>query len=221
MLTLKNIHKFFVEDKEKTAIAALIDISIDFRMQKTSVIVGPSGCGKTTLIKVMAGLISPEEGDIFFHNQLISIKDLRKRMSYVDQYSRIYPHLTVFDNIAFPLKNEGVFVDEIKNRVYEMAKQLDLSHLLSRNPKQLSGGQQQKVALAKAMIKLPEIILLDEPFSNLDLQTRLELKKILMDIKQTFKTTIVMVTHQLDEVLEIADDIVYMDNGEIINIERG
>ena len=212
MLTLKNIHKFFVEDKEKTAIAALIDISIDFRMQKTSVIVGPSGCGKTTLIKVMAGLISPEEGDIFFHNQLISIKDLRKRMSYVDQYSRIYPHLTVFDNIAFPLKNEGVFVDEIKNRVYEMAKQLDLSHLLSRKPKQLSGGQQQKVALAKAMIKLPEIILLDEPFSNLDLQTRLEFKKILMDIKQTFKTTIVMVTHQLDEVLEIADDIVYMDN---------
>lgn len=220
-LILKNVSKYYIDVKQKQAIAALYKIDLEFLMQKTSVIIGPSGCGKTTLLKVVSGLIDPDEGDIYLGDKLISNKiTLQKIMSYVSQEARLYPHMTVFDNIAFPLKNDKIPSDEIKTRVFELMKLVGIEYLMTRKPRQLSGGQQQKVALARALIKLPNILLLDEPFSNLDLENKESLIKLILLLKQKLSLTIIMVTHQLDDTYGLADDIIIMDNGEIQKIER-
>lgn len=220
-LTLRNISKYYIEKKDNTAIAALYQVNLDIHTQKTSAIIGPSGCGKTTLLKVIAGLLENDEGEILKDDVPIHEKSsIQKIMSYVSQEAKLYPHMTVFDNIAFPLKIEKVPVEEIKTRVFELANLMDIDFLLTRKPRQLSGGQKQKVALARALIKLPKILLLDEPFSNLDKNNKEILKSLIKSLKQKLSLTIVMVTHQMEDTVGLADDIIYMDNGEILSIER-
>lgn len=220
-LILRNVSKYYVDKKENAAIAALYQINLEIHMKKTTAIVGSSGCGKTTLLKVVAGLLEYDDGDIFIDSVgLIDKSSIQKFMSYVSQEAKLYPHLTVFDNIAFPLKMEKVPIDEIKARVFELTDLMDITFLITRKPKQLSGGQKQKVALAKALIKLPQILLLDEPFSNLDNDNKRMLKSLIKSLKHKYSLTILIVTHQIEDTHELAEDIIYMDNGEISTIER-
>lgn len=220
-IVLNNICKYYIDKKQKSAIAALFNVNLEIEMQKTSVVLGPSGCGKTTLLKSIAGLIDLDEGFISMDGKnAIEQRLLRNNMSYVSQGGRLYPHMTVFDNIAFPLKNQNIPIEELKIRVIDLAKILKIDYLLTRKPKQLSGGQQQKVSIARALVKLPQILLLDEPFANLDSENRAQLKSLLIELKSSLSLTIIMVTHQIEDSYGLADVVVYMDNGEIVSLER-
>lgn len=222
MLKIKDLSAYYIDEKEQTAIAALNNINVDIRLGKTTVIIGASGCGKTTFLRVLSGLTPYSEGVITYDDiDLTTMDDLRKQMSYVTQNAQLYPHLTIFENIAFPLVQSSVPIDEIKNRVNDIANMCDITFLLSRKPKQLSGGQQQKVAIAKAIIKRPQILLLDEPFSNIDDKQKSDIIELLMNIKQRFSMTMIIVTHQLNDVLSLKDDLLMMSNGRFDSIIRG
>ena len=183
------------------------------------VLVGPSGCGKTTTLRMIAGLESITSGDVFIGDNLINKLPAKDRnIAMVFQNYALYPHMTVFDNMAFSLEMRKRPKDQIKQRVQEAAEILGIEHLLSRKPKQLSGGQRQRVAVGRAIVRKPEVFLFDEPLSNLDaklrVQTRLELKKL----HERLATTAVYVTHDQIEAMTMGDRIVVMRDGLIQQI---
>ena len=198
-IKLQNVIVVYEEKKE--LIYAVNDVSTVFKSNQTSVILGYSGCGKTTLLKSIAGLLN-YNGSITIdgvENDDLIIQD--KNIAYVSQNYVLYPNMTIFDNIAFPLKNIGASRDEIIERVNEMAGLLELSHCLTRKPKHLSGGQQQRVALARALIKRPDICLFDEPLSNVDEQFRREARQLIKQILTKMSCTAIYVTHSVPEVI--------------------
>ena len=183
--------------------------------QKFNVILGPSGCGKTSLLKAIMGIID-YDGDILFNN--VSSKELtlaEKNLSYVSQDIVLYPHMTIFDNIAFPLKTIRASRSEILQRVYEIAEKFDITDCLSRKPKHLSIGQQQKVAIARALVKKPNICLFDEPFSNLDAPTRSEARHFLKEALKETGVTVIYVTHDLEEAMSLSDKIIILKDKNI------
>lgn len=193
------------------------DSSMSFPNGKISVIIGESGSGKTTLLKIISGIYQMDSGDIYFDDVMVNYLPPKDRnISYVNQELVLYPKLDVFHNIAFPLEIQNVPVDEIKQRVGEVAKLFDLSMLLTRKIKEISIGQAQKVLLAKAMVKKPSLYLFDEPFSNLDKplshSLTLELKKIF----NRNNDTVIFVSHDIHDALAIADYIYVMEEGKII-----
>ena len=205
------------EFRQGRAITAIDKLSCEFNSKEFNVILGPSGCGKTTLLKCIAGLEAFYEGEIIVDNDdytSLSIAD--KNIGYVSQEYILYPHLTIFDNIAFPLKNKGLSNKEIIAKVYEISEDLNLMSCLTRKPRHISGGQQQRVAIARALVKSPDILLLDEPFSNIDEALRFEYRQLLRNIANKYRITVIFVTHNIEEATSLADKIFVMDQGKMI-----
>ena len=207
---LENVCKHFDE------VVAVDNFNMSIQDKEFVVLVGPSGCGKTTTLRMIAGLESITSGNVYIGDNLINKLPAKDRnIAMVFQNYALYPHMTVFENMAFSLENRNRPKDEIKQRVQEAAEILGIEHLLSRKPKQLSGGQRQRVAVGRAIVRKPEVFLFDEPLSNLDaklrVQTRLELKKL----HERLATTAVYVTHDQIEAMTMGDRIVVMHDGFI------
>ncbi len=208
-----------IEHISKTygTIKVLDDVSIEIPSGKITVILGPSGAGKTTLLRIIAGLEEPEEGKVFIDGEDVTTRPpWERRVAMVFQTPALFPHLTAFENIAFGLETQEIQQDEVKERVQWAAKLTRIDHLLSKRPEQLSGGEQQRVALARALVVKPRILLLDEPLSNLDLALREELRLELKRIQRETGITFIHVTHDQDEALELADYLVVIYKGKIV-----
>lgn len=219
MPTIKTVDvtKYYVDKKSKTAVAALYKANCLIPNNSFTVIVGESGCGKTTLVRTLAGLTSPDEGTILFDNADVTSSSAQSRnASYLTQEYALYPHMTVFDNIAYPLKIMRASADEIRKRVGEVCELLDITLLISRRISQLSGGQLQRVALGRALVKNPDIVFLDEPLSNLDEKTRYTLSMQFKELQKKLNCTFIYVTHSVAEAQRLASYIIVMNNGEVI-----
>ena len=207
-IRLENITKTF---KTTTAVN---NISFTIEDGEMICLLGPSGCGKSTTLSMVAGLEQPTEGDIYFDDQPMSGVEAENRdIGMVFQNYALYPHMSVQDNIMFPLKMRHVPKSERLERMHAIADMLQIRELLHRKPGQLSGGQQQRVAIARALIKEPKILLLDEPFSNLDARLRIELRDDIRALQQKLKITTIFVTHDQEEAMSISDRILLMKNG--------
>ncbi|STQ44689.1 sn-glycerol-3-phosphate import ATP-binding protein UgpC [Ewingella americana] len=182
-----------------------------------TVLVGPSGCGKSTLLRLLAGLESLSDGDILLDKVKINNFDPADRdIAMVFQSYALYPHLTVAENMAFHMQVKKVPKAEQQAKVAQAAKVLGIDHLLQRLPKDLSGGQRQRVAMGRALVRNPKVFLFDEPLSNLDAQLRMELRAEIKSVHQQFRTTTVYVTHDQVEAMTLADNIVVMKDGYIV-----
>lgn len=202
---------------KKGLVTAIDDLSCSFVDKAFNVIVGPSGCGKTTLLKVISSLLEPYEGEILTDTVNIRTLTIKERkMAFVSQEYVLYPHLTVFDNIAFPLKAMRLDREEIIRRVFEVADELELIDCLPRKPRYLSGGQKQRVALARAVIKNADLYLFDEPLSNIDFVMRNEQRQLIKKLINSREKTAIYVTHDFKEALALADYLYVMDEGKIV-----
>ena len=211
MIKINNLRKEF-----DRGVVALDNINIEIRDQEFIALLGPSGCGKSTTLNCIAGLLDTTSGEILFDGENVTEKAPKDRnIGMVFQSYALYPHLKVIDNIAFPLKQKGVGKEERHQKAREMAKKLQIEHLLDRRPTQLSGGQQQRVAMCRALVKEPKILLLDEPMSNLDARLKIEIREVIKTIQQELKVTSIIVTHDQEEAMAIADRIAILDNGNI------
>ena len=202
--------------KDLSETKAVNDVSITIQDGKLTGLLGPSGCGKSTTLYLISGLESPTSGRIFFGDRDVTALPPEKRgIGLVFQNYALYPHLTVEQNIAFPLVNHKEGKEEIRRRTLEMARLVQIEDLLKRKPGQLSGGQQQRVAIARALVKRPDILLLDEPLSNLDARLRLEMREEIRRIQTETGVTTVFVTHDQEEAMSITDEIVLMRTGVV------
>lgn len=209
--------KLSYKGKRKEYNNVIDDLNMVIENEKVSVIIGESGSGKTTILRGIAGLMSLEEGNIYFDDIDVTKYDPASRnVSYVSQMIGLYPNFTVFNNIAFPLKVSHTPADEIRERVYEVADMLKISHCLTRKPKELSIGQAQRVAIARAIIKRANIYLFDEPFSNLDKDLSRELTIELKKLLTTLRATAVFISHDISEALSIGDHVFVIHEGKII-----
>ena len=180
-------------------------------------LLGPSGCGKSTLLNMLCGIIPVTEGQIFFDDKDVTkLPPDQRNIGMVFQNYALYPHMTVAENIAFPLEVQKVKKEERKARVEEIAKLVHVDNLLRRYPSELSGGQQQRVAIARAMVKKPQLLLMDEPLSNLDARLRLEMREEIRRIQKETGVTTVFVTHDQEEAMSISDSILLMKDGLLI-----
>lgn len=215
-LELKNLSVSYLNKKTKEETLALKDVSHSFSDNAFHVILGPSGSGKTSLLRAIAGLI-PSTGEILSDG--VSLSDLpisMRQIAYVSQEYALYPHLTVFDNIAFPLKAIHTPKEEIINLIEEASSFLELRPFWSRRPKELSGGQQQRVALARAIVRHPSIYLFDEPLSNLDETLREKERKFIKETSKRYSATSLYVTHSIKEAFLLADSITVLNEGKIV-----
>ncbi|HEY4386692.1 MAG TPA: sn-glycerol-3-phosphate ABC transporter ATP-binding protein UgpC [Ktedonobacteraceae bacterium] len=192
------------------------DISIDIKDKEFMVLVGPSGCGKSTCLRMVAGLEEPSEGEIYIGDRLVNGVDPKDRdIAMVFQNYALYPHMTVFDNMAFGLKLRHFPKTEIRKRVEEAAGLLGLEQLLKRKPKELSGGQRQRVALGRAIVREAQVFLMDEPLSNLDAKLRVETRANIIKLHQRIQTTVIYVTHDQVEAMTMGDRIAVLNGGLI------
>jgi len=206
-----NLHKRF----DKTI--AVDGITFEVGDGEFVVLLGPSGCGKTTTLRCIAGLETPDEGEIYIDDRLVNDLPPKDRdVAMVFQSYALYPHMTVYDNLAFPLKMRKYPKDEIDKRVKEVAKLLRIEELLERRPRQLSGGQQQRVALGRALVRNPRVWLMDEPLSNLDAKLRVYMRAELKKLQKDLKITTIYVTHDQAEAMAMADKIAVMNQGKIL-----
>ena len=195
-------------------VKALRDLDLVIRDGEFLVLLGPSGCGKTTLLRLVAGLDPVTVGRIWFDGQdMTGQEPMARNVAMVFQSYALYPHLTVYKNIAFPLKSKHMKASEIDRRVMEAAKALDIEYLLNRRPRVLSGGQRQRVALARAIVREPSVFLLDEPLSNLDVKMRQELRELILELHEKLGTTFIYVTHDQTEAMQMGSRIVVMNSG--------
>lgn len=201
---------------KKGVIPALNGLSLEILTNKINVILGYSGSGKTTLLRILSNLLFGYTGDIKIDNEDYSKFDFKKiKISYVTQEFVLYPHLTIFDNLAFPLKGTKMKVEDINDRVVEIADYLGLKACLTRRPKYLSKGQQQRVALGKALIRNPDILILDEPFSNSDAPTRQEFNELIKLLQRKYNWTVIFVTHDTNDALYLGDVINVINEGKL------
>ena len=195
-------------------VTAVNGISLEARDGEFLVLLGPSGCGKTTLLRIIAGLEKQTSGDILIGGHVVNDMPPRARgIAMVFQSYGLYPHLTVWNNIAFPLKTQGTPRAEIKRKVEWASRLLGIERLAQRRPRQLSGGERQRVALARALVREPTVFLLDEPLSNLDAKLRASARSELKAFQLTVKTATVYVTHDQVEAMGMGDRIAVMDHG--------
>ena len=207
-------------NKRFGAFQALKDINLHIESGELVALLGPSGCGKTTLLRIIAGLEAPDTGNIGFHGEDVSGRDVRDRnVGFVFQHYALFRHMTVFDNVAFGLRmkprRERPSEAQIASKVHELLNMVQLDWLADRYPEQLSGGQRQRIALARALAVEPKILLLDEPFGALDAKVRKELRRWLARLHEDIPLTSVFVTHDQEEAMEVADRIVVMNKGQI------
>ena len=214
-LVLKNIYK-----KYPGGVVAVSDVNSEIRDKEFIVLVGPSGCGKSTTLRMIAGLEEISEGELYIGDKLVNdIAPKDRDIAMVFQNYALYPHMTVFDNMAFGLKLRKVPKPEIERKVNEAAKILDLTHLLDRKPKAMSGGQRQRVALGRAIVRSPKVFLLDEPLSNLDAKLRAQMRTEIAKIHKKLGTTFIYVTHDQTEAMTMGDRIVCMKDGFVQQID--
>lgn len=209
-VVLDNVSKFFGKVK------AVIDLNLEIKDGEFVALLGPSGCGKTTTLLMIAGIYKPSKGRILFDD--VDVTDLPpkdRNIGMVFQSYALYPHMTVYDNIAFPLKLKKAPKNEIDKKVKEVAKLLQIDNLLNRKPAQLSGGQQQRVALGRALVKEPDVLLLDEPLSNLDAKLRVLMRAEIKRLQKELKITTIYVTHDQVEAMSMADRIAVMRAGRL------
>ena len=199
---------------------ALREIDLDVEPGECVVLLGPSGCGKTTLLRLLAGLESADEGSLYIGDRRVNdVPPAERDVAMVFQNYALYPHFTVFDNVAFPLRARRVPEAEIGPRVQEAARRLELDALLDRKPAQLSGGQQQRVALARAIVRNPGVYLMDEPLSNLDAQLRVQTRAELKRLQQELGTTTLYVTHDQGEAMTMGSRVVVLRQGRVEQVD--
>ncbi len=214
-LSLKHIYK-----KYPGGVTAVSDFNLEIKDKEFLVFVGPSGCGKTTTLRMIAGLEEISEGELYIGDQLVNdVAPKDRKIAMVFQNYALYPHMSVFENMAFGLKLNKTPKEEINRRVEEAARILDITHLLDRKPKALSGGQKQRVALGRAIVRHPKVFLLDEPLSNLDAKLRATMRTELTKLHQRVGTTFVYVTHDQVEAMTMATRIVVMKDGLIQQVD--
>ena len=210
IISLKNIAVSFDDEQ------VLKNISLDIKDGEFVTLLGPSGCGKTTTLRIIAGFCEPDSGDVLFEGKRINgVPAYKRKVNTIFQRYALFPHLNVYDNIAFGLRIQKVPEKEIKVRVEEMLKLVNLTGFAKRKINLLSGGQQQRIAIARAVINRPKVLLLDEPLAALDLKLRKDMQAELKKIQQSLGITFVFVTHDQEEALTMSDTVVVMNNGEI------
>lgn len=214
-LKLKNIFK-----KYPGGFTAVKDFNLDIEDKEFIILVGPSGCGKSTTLRMIAGLEDISEGELYIGDKLVNdIPPKDRDIAMVFQNYALYPHMTVFDNMAFGLKLRKVPKDEIKRKVLEAARILDIEHLLDRKPKQMSGGQRQRVAVGRAIVREPKVFLFDEPLSNLDAKLRVQMRTEIGKLHQRLQTTFIYVTHDQTEAMTMGTRIVVMKDGIVQQVD--
>jgi len=214
-LQLKNIYKIY--DGNVTAVS---DFNLDIEDKEFIILVGPSGCGKSTTLRMIAGLEEISKGELYIGGTLVNDVEPKDRdIAMVFQNYALYPHMTVYDNMAFGLKLRKVPKDIIKEKVQEAARILDIEHLLDRKPAALSGGQRQRVALGRAIVREPKVFLMDEPLSNLDAKLRVQMRTEINKLHKKLDTTFLYVTHDQTEALTMGTRIVVMKDGVIQQVD--
>ena len=205
--------------KKFDAVTAVDDFSLEVKDKEFLVLLGPSGCGKTTTMRIVAGLEQANSGKVLIDNKDVTDYAPKERdIAMVFQSYALYPHMTVFQNIEYPLKIKNVPKDKRNDQVNETIKKVQLDGLLNRLPKQLSGGQRQRVALARAIIRNPKVFLMDEPLSNLDAKLRVEMRAKLKNLQNELGITTIYVTHDQVEAMTLADRVVVMNNAKISQV---
>ena len=241
-LTLKNIKKVYPhngddakkakkkkgEEPEKKkvnlqitaeGVVAVQEFSLDIKDKEFIVLVGPSGCGKSTTLRMVAGLEEISGGELYIGDRLVNdVAPKDRDIAMVFQNYALYPHMTVYDNIAFALKLRHTPKDEIDRRVKEAAEILDITQYLGRKPKAMSGGQRQRVAIGRAIVREPQVLLMDEPLSNLDAKLRNQMRAEIITLREKINTTFIYVTHDQTEAMTLGDRIVIMKDGFIQQI---
>jgi len=213
IITLKNISKSFDNSP------ILKDISLELKKGEITTLLGSSGSGKTTILRTISGLTTPELGEVYIDNKLAScdrkiiLKPHERKIGYIFQDLALWPHMSIYENIAFGLKVQKA--DDIKTRVLTMLEFFSIEKLQNRYPNQLSGGQQQLVAIARSLVLNPKILLLDEPLSNLDVKLKTKMQDEILKLKEKFSISMVYVTHDHKEAFSLADKIVILNHGEI------
>ena len=198
---------------------SVTDFNLEIQDKEFIIFVGPSGCGKSTTLRMIAGLEEISKGEMYIGGRLINDVPPKDRdIAMVFQSYALYPHMTVYKNIAFGLELRKTPKDEIDRRVHEAAKILEIEHLLDRKPKALSGGQRQRVAIGRAIVREPKVLLMDEPLSNLDAKLRNQMRAELIKLRQRINTTFIYVTHDQTEAMTLGDRIVIMKDGVIQQI---
>jgi multiple sugar transport system ATP-binding protein len=214
-VTLRGVTKSF------GGVTAVDELSLEIHDQEFLVLLGPSGCGKTTALRMIAGLETPTTGDIMIGDRRVNDVSPRDRdVAMVFQNYALYPHMSVFDNMAFALKMRKTPRSDIDRRVRNAADLLQIEHLLQRKPRQLSGGERQRVALARAIVREPQVFLMDEPLSNLDAQLRVHTRAELVKLQHRLQTTTIYVTHDQTEAMTMADRVVVMRGGVLQQVDE-
>ncbi|HON07744.1 MAG TPA: ABC transporter ATP-binding protein, partial [Verrucomicrobiota bacterium] len=207
---IENLEKRFGETR------ALLDINLKINDRELFFLLGPSGCGKTTLLRTIAGFYAPDSGKIYFGERLMNdVPPHKRNTGMVFQNYALWPHLTIEQNVAYGLEVRGLSEKAIKDKVREVLDIVQMEEYAERTPNQLSGGQQQRVALARALVIQPDVLLLDEPLSNLDARLRLVMRSEILRIHDKTKITTIYVTHDQKEALSMADRIALMRDGSI------
>ena len=203
-----------------SGVTAVSDFNLEIKDKEFIIFVGPSGCGKSTTLRMVAGLEEITDGELYIGDRLINnVAPKDRDIAMVFQNYALYPHMTVYENMAFGLKLRKTPKEEIRKRVEEAARILDITHLLDRKPKALSGGQRQRVALGRAIVREPKVFLLDEPLSNLDAKLRAQMRTELSKLHKKLGTTFIYVTHDQTEAMTMADRIVVMKDGFIQQVD--
>ena len=214
-LSLQHIYKIYPGD-----VTAVKDFNLEIKDKEFIVFVGPSGCGKSTTLRMIAGLEDISKGELYIGDRLVNDVEPKERdIAMVFQNYALYPHMTVFDNMAFALKLRKVPKAEIEQKVIEAAKILDIEHLLKRKPKALSGGQRQRVALGRAIVRHPKVFLMDEPLSNLDAKLRVQMRTEIAKLHHKLQTTFIYVTHDQVEAMTMGSRIVVMKDGIVQQVD--
>lgn len=214
-VVLKNVSKIYSGDKK---VVENVNLTVEDR--EFVVLVGPSGCGKSTTLRMIAGLEEITEGEISIDGKVVNDQDPKDRdIAMVFQNYALYPHMTVYENMAFGLKLRKLPKEDIKNRVVEAAKILDLEEYLDRKPKALSGGQRQRVAVGRAIVRHPKVFLFDEPLSNLDAKLRVQMRTEISKLHKKLNATMIYVTHDQTEAMTMGDKIVVMKDGVVQQID--
>ncbi|MBN2897339.1 MAG: sn-glycerol-3-phosphate ABC transporter ATP-binding protein UgpC [Clostridia bacterium] len=218
-IKIRNLQKVYRDGKDRT-FEAVKKINLDIEDRDFVVFVGPSGCGKTTTLRMIAGLEDITDGEIYIEDNLINhVEPKDRNIAMVFQNYALYPHMSVYDNIAFGLKNRKVDRKTIQQKVEEVSTVLDIKKELHRRPKELSGGQKQRVAMGRAMVREPKVFLMDEPLSNLDAKLRVQMRNELIKLHRDFDATFIFVTHDQVEAMTLANKIVIMNEGEIMQVD--
>jgi ABC-type sugar transport system ATPase subunit len=213
-LRLQHINKKFGDE------SVIHDLNLQLEAEKTLSILGASGSGKTTLLKIIAGLLEADSGEIFLNEENITGAPPNKRsIVYIYQEPLLFPHLNIFENIAFGLRLRNIAPEMVQQQVKKMMVRLELEEQAKKFPEQLSGGQRQRVAFGRAIIVNPPVLLLDEPFASLDFETRSSMQDLFKEVAKEFRITSIFVTHDLKEAMLMADKISWMKEGTLLHYE--